>query len=69
MKVLFIPYAEGIYVPFNLHQYTARELEDIVKKGKTELDTDIFKHTEVAIRPTFFLDLDSLSQVYKQILL
>jgi len=67
-KLLFIPYAPGIYVPFILHQYMQHEIDSVLKNGTLTLDSQVFKNTEKAIKPSFFLDLESLSENYQNIL-
>ena len=68
-KLLFIPYSAGIYVPFTLHQFANHELEAILKSGKVQLDMETLKKTESSIKPAFFLDLESVSETYQNILM
>lgn len=68
MKVLFIPYSEGIYVPFTLHQYQSHELEQILKTGRAEISNESLQKINKTIKPSFFLDMNSLTETYQTIL-
>lgn len=68
MKLLFIPYAEGVYVPFTLHQYLSHEVEAVVKTGRVDLSQEVVRKREMLIKPMFFLDLELLSEIYQKVL-
>lgn len=67
-KVLFIPYSSGIYVPFVLHQFSAKEIESILKNGVANLGEEVFNKAEKSVKANFFLDLEGLSPAYQDIL-
>jgi len=44
------------------------EIESVLKNGTIALDSQVMKTAEKAIKPTFFLDIEALSENYQNIL-
>ena len=67
IKILFIPYSEGVYVPFILHQYSNEESENVFKTGIFPTKA-VHENNEKSIKNNFFLDLEALDDNSQKIL-
>jgi len=68
IKVLFIPFSPGVYVPFVLHQFSTEESETILKTEKASFFESLYGKNEKAIKNHFFLDLEALDENSQNVL-
>lgn len=51
-----------------MHQYNEKEINEVVKGTSLEFEKSVYQNPEKSIRTSFFLDVDSLSQNYQEVL-
>ena len=68
-RALFVPYAEGIYAPLNIHQYSQDEVASLLRREKVPFSKEQFSEVEDLIRNEFVLDVDSLDQKTRELVM